>query len=241
MEIISRLEAKEKGSKHYFTGKPCKRGHVEKRYVCDKKCLSCKALSMNKWRSNPKNRAAERDQQAQYKSDRRSHLNSMQAIYRERNRESIRESQKEGRRKDKTRWIRYKYKDLEAFKKRRNEREMYRIKNDPEYKVARSCRDMVRRLIKITGQKKENRASDILGYSAKEFRDHLERNFTSEMSWESYGDVWQIDHIIPVMEMIRLGITDSAKINALSNLIPEYKDVNMAKGDRFALTPRPLI
>lgn len=241
MEIISRSQAQEKGLRHYFTGKPCKHGHVGRRYVCDRRCLSCKALSLNKWRGNPKNREAEKKQQAQYKSERRSHLNFMQAVYRENNRESIRRSQAEGRIKDKTRWVRYKYKNLEAFKKRRNDRERYRTKHDPNYKAARYCRVMVRRLIGITGQKKDNASPDILGYSSQDFRAHIERHFTSDMRWENHGDVWQIDHIIPVMEMIRLGITDPKKINALSNLMPEYKGVNMAKGDRFALTSKPLI
>jgi hypothetical protein len=32
-EIITRTAAKAQGLKHYFTGKPCNRGHVAERYV----------------------------------------------------------------------------------------------------------------------------------------------------------------------------------------------------------------
>lgn len=42
MEAISRGAAQAAGLKHYFTGKPCKRGHVAPRYVCDKACVECK-------------------------------------------------------------------------------------------------------------------------------------------------------------------------------------------------------
>lgn len=41
--IISRAEAGAAGLKRYFTGKPCKRGHVDERYVVDRKCVICQA------------------------------------------------------------------------------------------------------------------------------------------------------------------------------------------------------
>jgi len=42
MNIISRKEAKSQGLKRYFTGKPCKRGHIAERGVCNSGCISCK-------------------------------------------------------------------------------------------------------------------------------------------------------------------------------------------------------
>lgn len=39
--IISRKEAKEKGLKRYFTGKPCKHGHICERYVNRGACIEC--------------------------------------------------------------------------------------------------------------------------------------------------------------------------------------------------------
>jgi hypothetical protein len=44
MKIITRIEAKQIGSKKYFTGKPCKRGHVCERTVHDRTCVECKKL-----------------------------------------------------------------------------------------------------------------------------------------------------------------------------------------------------
>jgi hypothetical protein len=41
MEILSRDEALEKGLKRYFTGKPCKRGHVSERFTVSKNCVGC--------------------------------------------------------------------------------------------------------------------------------------------------------------------------------------------------------
>jgi hypothetical protein len=41
MHLISRIEAKAQGLKRYFTGKPCKRGHVAERYVSTPTCVVC--------------------------------------------------------------------------------------------------------------------------------------------------------------------------------------------------------
>jgi hypothetical protein len=41
MEIIKRKVAKEKKLKFYFTGKPCKHGHIVQRYVNGSVCVSC--------------------------------------------------------------------------------------------------------------------------------------------------------------------------------------------------------
>lgn len=49
MEIISRKEAKERGLKHYYTGKPCKRGHIENRFVSARKCVECAKLENKTW------------------------------------------------------------------------------------------------------------------------------------------------------------------------------------------------
>jgi hypothetical protein len=40
-EIISRSEAKAQGLKTYFTGKPCKHGHVAIRLVSNGSCRQC--------------------------------------------------------------------------------------------------------------------------------------------------------------------------------------------------------
>jgi hypothetical protein len=42
MEITTREMAKRSGLVKYFTGRPCKNGHLRERYVVDGKCLACK-------------------------------------------------------------------------------------------------------------------------------------------------------------------------------------------------------
>ena len=44
--FVSRKQAQEQGLKHYFTGKPCKHGHIAPRFTNHRRCLECnKAIS----------------------------------------------------------------------------------------------------------------------------------------------------------------------------------------------------
>lgn len=43
MDIITLQEAKEKNLRHYYTGKPCKNGHLFFRYTQNRGCLACVA------------------------------------------------------------------------------------------------------------------------------------------------------------------------------------------------------
>lgn len=46
--IITKAQARERGLKKFFTGVPCKRGHVVERKVGDRSCIQCKRLVAQK-------------------------------------------------------------------------------------------------------------------------------------------------------------------------------------------------
>ena len=37
----------------------------------------------------------------------------------------------------------------------------------------------------------------LVSYNLQNIKEHLESQFTPEMSWDNYGSYWEIDHIIP--------------------------------------------
>ena len=43
MEIVTRKDAMERGEKTFFTGEPCKHGHISKRTVLNRSCCECRA------------------------------------------------------------------------------------------------------------------------------------------------------------------------------------------------------
>ncbi len=48
MNIISRKEAKEQGLTRYFTGKPCKHGHIDERTTSSCICIGCNRILVSK-------------------------------------------------------------------------------------------------------------------------------------------------------------------------------------------------
>lgn len=51
--LLTKVEAKARGSKHYFTGKPCLRGHVGARRTSNGQCVKCQQThSRSYWDNN---------------------------------------------------------------------------------------------------------------------------------------------------------------------------------------------
>lgn len=53
-ELISLQEAIRQGKPHYYTGKPCKNGHVTARDVKSRSCLECQTIRINRYRASLK-------------------------------------------------------------------------------------------------------------------------------------------------------------------------------------------
>lgn len=87
-EIISRAEAKAKGLKRYFTGKPCKHGHVSERYIGGKFCIQCEKVRDNNESTNKRKKSYQKE----YQEKNREKLRAAAKAQREANREEVRES-----------------------------------------------------------------------------------------------------------------------------------------------------
>jgi 5-methylcytosine-specific restriction endonuclease McrA len=65
-QIVTRAEAKALGLKRYFTGKPCKHGHVALRQVVNKSCEECLKLFHAKLRAQPENKQKMKEYSREY-------------------------------------------------------------------------------------------------------------------------------------------------------------------------------
>jgi hypothetical protein len=116
----SRKQALALGLKHYFTGEPCKHGHIAKRYVSSAECSECSRIQTAKWdaanrerlnetkrkrrAANPE-KAREREREAARKhraADPERHR-SQQAAWRAANRQKVREYRRKAYAKNKDR------------------------------------------------------------------------------------------------------------------------------------------
>jgi hypothetical protein len=62
--IIGRDEARALGLKRYFTGKPCKHGHVAERGVSNPGCMECSRGRRREWRAANLEKAKERERES---------------------------------------------------------------------------------------------------------------------------------------------------------------------------------
>lgn len=242
-KIMTRSEAIELGLKRYFTGKPCRRGHVTTRKVSDKSCRECNRLNQAKRREQPEIVEAERNR------DRQKWATC------ENRRKSKSESDKKRRSSDhflelQRKIDRLKYNNDPAFRDRKiaqacryskqnrekiNKRNRLwfkeKYKTDKKFKAAHVARSMVHRTLSATKKEKEGKTFCILGYTKDDLVTHIERQFSKGMSWGNYGE-WHIDHIVPVSWHVKNGETDPKIINALTNLRPMWAKENNSKGKK---------
>lgn len=90
-------------------------------------------------------------------------------------------------------------------------------------------RSLLKTALLRMGNTKEGHTIDLLGYSAKELKEHLESQFQDGMSWDNYGE-WEIDHINPITSFS--SDTPQHIVNSLSNLQPLWKLDNIRKGNK---------
>lgn len=105
-----------------------------------------------------------------------------------------------------------------------------RYNNDPEYKMQLLCRAMVKRMFKSTGIKKCYKTSEVLGYTSKDLKEHIEKQFLEGMTWDNHGE-WHIDHIIPLS--IAKSLKEGIELSQLSNLQPLWAKDNLEKKDKI--------
>ena len=84
-EIISRADAKARGLKTYFTGEPCKYGHIAERRVRCSTCVECSRAISKAWYAN--NKEASLAHRRQYQVENRAKISAMKKAWRDNNRQ----------------------------------------------------------------------------------------------------------------------------------------------------------
>lgn len=84
---------------------------------------------------------------------------------------------------------------------------------------------------RLGGGKSRRSWSELVGYSEDQFIKHIERQFARGMSWENWGSLWHLDHIIPVssFDVRAIGDAEFLACWALPNLRPLPARENLSK------------
>jgi hypothetical protein len=142
----------------------------------------------------------------------------------------------ERRRERQRRWRRENPEKKSAGNKRWNELNKGRLRflhkrnrQKPKNKIL--C-NAYRRIKQFCPDIKIESAAVLRGCSGAFFHKHIEQQFYSNMTWENYGEVWELDHIKPVCAFdLTFRAARSACAN-FKNLQPLLIKDNMKKGDR---------
>jgi hypothetical protein len=131
------------------------------------------------------------------------------------------------------------YRDHESSKKRQNElhranrpalsaRAKERRRSDPLHRIKENLR---RRLNKIIhqGLGKKIGTSSLIGCSWKYLIAHITPRLTPGMTWENYGTVWQIDHVLPCASFDLTKRAQVKKCFHYTNLQPLLSSANASK------------
>lgn len=219
MDIVTLKRARLSGLKRYFTGLPCKRGHLSERLVSDRACLACAKEAAKRYHeSDPsknrerekRNRDAKRNDPAYREAKRIAHKK-----WRDANIEHVREYA----RKRAAKLYAERKEEVLAYMKGRNATKNGRMET--------FIRNTLRR-----SRSGDNATVKHLGYSAWELIEQIEKQFTCGMSWDNFGE-WHIDHIKPISAFLEAGEGDVAVINALSNLRPLWAKDNLQRPRKY--------
>lgn len=215
--VISREDAISLGKTRYFTGIPCRNGHVALRSVVGRVCIECsrefsaRPDQLRKRSEKEKARlAAMTDEQRAVK------LEYMSQWY-----------------EDNQVWVK-KYREENADRLRflSNRSVARRKANDPVFAMLCHCRAMLNKMLTRYGMKKSDRTMAMLGYGPGDLVDRLESQFKDGMGWHNRKE-WHIDHICPTSKLMAAGVTDMSIINHLDNLQPMWAKENISKSAKI--------
>lgn len=92
--------------------------------------------------------------------------------------------------------MKYYYDNKNDIMQKTKEKQKQRRQIDQKFVIDHTMQNLLNSIVKA---KRQNSPSLVerCGYTAQQLLEHLESQFTSDMSWDNYGEYWEIDHIKP--------------------------------------------
>jgi hypothetical protein len=204
--IVTRKDAIAAGLKAYFTGKPCKRGHIAKRYTANFTCSTCFAESLPKYEDKRKAWFAANAERRKAEAK----------VYRETNKPRILEKKRRYRAEnpDKCR------KTAQNWNKNNREK-----RNELSRLWRKANKDF---MLDMKAKRRAEFLNRIPAWLTDEDRSIIRQKYrlAAELS-RTIGVQWHVDHIIPLC-----GKTVSG-LHVPSNLQVIPAKENMSKGNRI--------
>jgi hypothetical protein len=157
--------------------------------------------------------------------------------WREKNKDSVREYVKTWNEKNKEHrkeYLKeYREKNIDNIRKTKRDYERNRKASDPLYKLISNFRTAIYQVLKENNIEKNKSYFDILQYTPEELINHLEKQFTDDMTWDNYG-IWHVDHKLPItsFDIQEMGDDEFMRCWSLNNLQPMWGEENIRKSNK---------
>jgi hypothetical protein len=125
-------------------------------------------------------------------------------------------------------------KNIDKHREKKRNYQKHKRHTDPIYKLISNFRTAIYIVLKENKLDKYSNYFKMVGYSAEQLREHLEKQFKDDMSWENYGE-WHIDHIKPISSFTFETCDDEQfkECWSLENLQPMWGVENIKKGNKL--------
>ena len=101
------------------------------------------------------------------------------------------------------------------------------LATNPQFKIIHNTRVRINKALKHNY--KTSSSKELLGCDLDFYRQYLENQFKEDMTWENYGELWDIDHIKPCASFDLSTDEEQKKCFHYSNTQPLYKIENQRK------------
>ncbi len=252
----TRAEAIEAGAKRFFTGGPCKHGHIAPRLVSNRRCAECSRLARIKW--GVENEEHVTEYRKKYYAENSDEILANWSTWYEKNRDeqlkkktnryqANRDANLEyaaryrAENPDKTKAASAKWREENPDKQKEGWARWYAENGKERESKRRSTpRGRIDDAISagiyhsIRSAKAGRRWEILVGYTLDDLLSHLGKLFLAGMTWENYGQ-WHIDHKIPksVFNYSSPNHIDFKRCWALENLQPLWAEDNIRKHARL--------
>lgn len=129
------------------------------------------------------------------------------------------------------------YRKKHAERLRINSRENIKRRRKTNISFRIQCNLSRRMHRELSGMVATSRAVELLGCSIDSFKLYLESQFEPEMTWENYGKLWEIDHIMPCAIFDFTKTEHHKRCFHFSNMQPLTKHKNRSKGAKLQFQP----
>lgn len=163
-------------------------------------CYTCQLQMSRDWKARNKERANEYTRN--WKKENKEHVSVYNAAYDEANREKIRPL--------------------------RNAYHKERAKTDPNFKLSKNLRNRYNSVLKA--DRLDESSLTILGCPIDSFKLWLEYRFADDMTFENHGQLWNLDHVVPIAKFDLIGNEDEiCKCFHWTNFQPLHSRANLSK------------